>query len=64
MKKMLVIDDKKNKQYYQGFERLLYLVDSNHSHMKICRVKGKLMRKMEENENFLSDLGKKLLKCG
>lgn len=64
MKKMVVIDDKKNKQYYQGFERLLYLVDSNHSHMKICRVKGKLMRKMEENENFLSDLGKKLLKCG
>ena len=63
MKKMVVIDDKNHKHYYEGFENSLYLVDSNHTHMKICRVKGKLMRKMEENEDFLKDIGKKLLKC-
>ena len=63
LKHMLILDDKNNHNYYDEKQENVHLIETNHSHMKICRVKGKLLKKQEENEDFLKNLIEKLLKC-
>ena len=43
-KKMLIIDDKQNHKYYSNCEDNLYLINSNRTHIRAMRMRGKLVR--------------------
>ena len=63
MKKILVVDDKQNHKYYLDVPDSLYLINSNRTQIRAMRIKGKLIKMQDDDEDFLRNLARKINKC-